>query len=135
MAENPATLAHVVNSFERPLTNDEQRVVPDWLRQAWNTLRFHRDVPALEVRMDLADGEPGRLDSELVQDVLVAMVERKLRNPEGLRTFGIAGDYDQTVDQALSSGQLYVSEEEIARLQPATYGAATGGFYSIPFGR
>jgi hypothetical protein len=113
--ENPAVLADVEASFERPLTVDEKRVVPAWLGTAWRTL--NREVRGVAARLD------------------VAMVERKLRNPDGYRTWG--GDTESsTIDSALSSGKIYVTDEERRSLAPADIGAgALNGMYSILLGR
>ena len=96
--ENPATLRHVEDTFERPLTVDEKRVVPGWLGTAWRTLTTEvRGIPA---RCDLDEGAPGYLAEEAVKDVVVAMVERKLRNPDGFRTWN--GDTEaSTIDSTL----------------------------------
>lgn len=126
--QNPASLADVRDSMERPLTSDEERVVPQWLDKAWREL--NRVVPGIAARNALPHTEPTYLDSADLVDVLVAMVERKVRNPAGTREWR-GDDYSETVDAALSSGQIYVSEQERASLMPPapTYG---GGIYSIP---
>jgi hypothetical protein len=131
MIENPATVADVQASFERPLTDDEARVVPTWLNQSWTILT--RTIPGLDSRIDLVNDRPEAVPVEAVVQVLVAMVERKLRNPAGLRAWNSGDNYTETIDQALSSGQLYPTTDEIARLQLSVPGV--GGFYSIPLGR
>jgi hypothetical protein len=130
MATNPAVPQNVTDALERPLTTDETRVLNSWLDTAWRKLRAR--MPALEARMDLPEGSPGRLDEGDVRIVVVAMVERKLRNPEGRRSF-TGDDYTETVDTALSSGQIYVTDEELRDLAPPETGAA--GMYSIQLGR
>lgn len=126
--ENPATLEHVRSSIERPLTSDEERVIPTWLAKAWREL--NRVVPAITARNELPADDLSHLAEDDVRDVLVAMVERKVRNPDARRQWS-GDDYSETVDAALSSGQIYVTEtERLSLLPPApTYG---NGIYSIP---
>lgn len=123
---NPALRADVEATFERPLTTDELRVVQPWLNQAWLILTL--TVPGVDVRMTVSPTEAGSLPREAVVQVLVAMVERKLRNPDGLRSWN-GDDYQETVDSALSSGQIYPTADEISRLSVKVQSA---GIYSIP---
>ena len=128
--DNPANLLDVQDSIERPLTVDEERVVPTWLDRAWRILL--REVPGVAFRNALAPTDPDYLAADDVKDVVVAMVERKVRNADGLRTWA-GDDYNQTVDAALSSGQLYVTASERASLMPRNVTSANG-IYSIPLG-
>lgn len=131
-SENPAVpagLADVRNSFERALTPDEERVIPAWLGTAWRKLQ--KAVPGITGRMELESG-PAALDTDDVKDVLVAMVERKLRNPDMLRTFN--GDTaTMTIDSEASAGKIYVTDDERLSLAIPDHGAA--GMYSIQLGR
>jgi hypothetical protein len=130
--DNPAELSDVEGSFERPLTADEKRVIPKWLGTAWRTLT--EEVRGIPARCELDEAAPGYLSSDTVKDVVVAMVERKLRNPDGFRTWG--GDTESsTIDSTLSSGQIYVTALERARLAPTDLAGGAGGFYSIQLGR
>lgn len=126
-APNPATAADVV--LERPLTATETAAVPGWLDQAWTILQG--DVPGIPARMALTPSAPTWLDPDLVIQVLAAMVERKLRNPDGLRSFTI-DDVVNTVDATLSTGQLYSTPDERARLSVPV---PRGGLFSIQLGR
>lgn len=132
----------VIASFERPLTSEEARVLPAWMRAAWTVLRGTEGLRNIPARLAAEDteavgaAEPVHTLREDLQQVVIAMVERKLRNADGLRGYTV-DDGQATVDAALSSGQLYVTAEELARLlppQPAGT-AAGGGAYSIPLGR
>jgi hypothetical protein len=125
--ENPATLAHVVGTIERPLTEDEKRVIPDWLERAWREL--NRVVPGISQRNALSLAHEQYLATEDVRDVVVAMVERKVRNADARRKWS-ADDVNEEVDSSIASGQLYVSSAEKAGLMPRF--AETGGLYSIP---
>jgi hypothetical protein len=128
--DNPAGLSDVQNSIERPLTPDEERVIPTWLDRAWRIL--NREVPGITFRNALDEADPDHLPEDDVLDVVVAMVERKVRNADGLRTWG-GDDYSQTIDASLSSGQLYVTAQERASLMPRDITPGTG-IYSIPLG-
>lgn len=128
-APNPAALADVEGTIERPLTDPEKAAVPKWLDRAWTILQGK--VPGLVGRMALPAEQPMALDPDLVIDVLAAMVERKVRNPDGLRSFTV-DDVVHTVDAALSSGQIYPTPDELASL---AIPAPAGGLYSIPLGR
>lgn len=69
------------------------------------------EIPNLKERTDT-----GRTKLESVRSVIEDMVVRVLRNPNALRQISI-DDGSATIDQAISSGQLYVSEAELARLR------------------
>jgi hypothetical protein len=129
---NPASIQDVIDRFERPLTTDEQRAGAKWLDDAWRKVK--RNVPAVEARMALGQDQPGHLDTEDVIQVLAWMVIRVLRNPEALRQWS-DDTYNQTVDTALSSGLLYITDEELADLMPTAPGLPGNGMYSIPLGR
>jgi hypothetical protein len=128
-APNPATIDAVRGTLERPLTPEEEAAVPNWLNRAWTILQGK--VPGIVGRMALESDQPLALDEDLVVDVLAAMVERKVRNPDGLRSFTV-DDVVHTVDAALSSGQIYPTPDELASL---AIPAPAGGLYSIPLGR
>ena len=125
---NPASPQDVIDSIERPLSADEVRVLPNWLDRAWRIL--NREVPGIAARNELPVENAAHLPADDVRDVVVAMVERKLRNPDGTRTWS-GDDYSQTVDAALSSGQLYVTADERAGLMPVE-DVGEPGMYSIP---
>lgn len=126
--ENPADLQDVKDSFERPLTPDEERVTPNWLDKAWREL--NRVVPAISTRNALPEDDENHLTEDSIRDVLVAMVERKLRNPDG-RVQWNGDDYGEKMDPSLTSGRIYVTDAEQASLMPPapSYGQ---GIYSIP---
>lgn len=69
------------------------------------------EIPNLVQRV--ADG---RTKADSAKSVVEDMVVRVLRNPNALRQITINGD-SATIDQAVSSGQLYVAEAELARLR------------------
>lgn len=132
MATNPASITDVTGRFERPLTDAESTAATAWLGDAWIILR--REVPGLAARMDLAPTAAGYLEAEDVVYVLSWMVIRVLRNPEAMRQWS-DDTYSQTVDTAMSSGLLYVTDAERAQLSPALPGMSANGMYSIPLSR
>lgn len=69
------------------------------------------EIPNLQARITA-----GRTKVDSVQSVIEDMVVRVLRNPNALRQIGI-DDGTATIDQTISSGQLYVSDAELARLR------------------
>ena len=60
----------------------------------------------------------GELSIELVSGIVEDMVLRVLRNPNAKRQESL-DDYSYTIDTALSSGELYISDREMALLAPA----------------
>lgn len=127
---NPANVEHVKGQFERPLTADEDRVVPAWLDIAW--ARFKKAIPGVAARTALASTDASYIDEQEVASVLAEMVIRRLRNPDALRTWN-DDTYGQTIDSELSSGRIYVTEEE--RAQFALPGSGIQGMYSIQLSR
>lgn len=129
--ENPASLQDVIDNFERPLTAPEAAVVPAWLNTAWS--RFRKAIAGVAVRVDLPEDDPSYIDVQDVSTVLAEMVIRRLRNPDGLRTWN-DDTYGQTVDSELSSGRIYITADEIAQFAvPGT--GISNGMYSIPLSR
>lgn len=57
----------------------------------------------------------GRLSASVAVSVVEDMVVRVLRNLRGLRQVSI-DDYSATIDSAISTGQLYLAADELARL-------------------
>lgn len=120
---NPASPADVAARW-RPLSSDEELVAERLLGDAWAELLVR--VPTLEARL-----EAETLSSAVVTRVLASMVLRVLRNPDGKRIEAI-DDYQYTRDDAVSSGVLYATAEELALLaEPGNTGAA---FTISPFG-
>lgn len=67
------------------------------------------------------------LSEDLVKLVVVKMVRRVMKNPDGYRIRDMSiDDYSEggTVDSALSTGELYVSSEELGWLGIRTAGKA-----------
>ena len=122
MASNPATVSDIEARW-RPLSAAEQAVASTLLGDAWQILLSR--VSLLSQRLD--DTE---VSEDLVVAVLSAMVIRVLRNPDGKFQESI-DDYSWTRDSAVSSGLLYVTDEELAMLAPA--GATSSAFSIEPY--
>lgn len=135
---NPvADIARLEGAFERPLVEEaklkERTAATQWLDDAWGIIQD--EIPGVVRRMALPETDPARLRTESVARVMVAMVIRVLRNPDARRQLG-EDTFQETIDQAVSSGQLYISEVERGRLLA---GADTGtstflpGVYNVSF--
>ena len=98
----------------RPLTDAEALIVPTLLDRAEAILLA--TVPSVPARLTA-----GTMSVEVLVAVEAAMVERVLRNPGGRRQESQSiDDYTTswTIDTAVSSGALYVSDGEVALLSP-----------------
>lgn len=122
------TLEDIQGRIERPLTTDEVRTIPQWIADAETVLAGA--VPDLEERMKFDPAAPRYLSEATVKLVLTRMVERKVRNPQGLRSFDVDG-YQQTIDRDLSAGKIYLSADDLAALAPRSIGSVQAGAYSI----
>ena len=112
----------------RPLTPAEAATVSGRSGSAW--LRIVAKVPDIETRLTA-----GTLAEDVVKDVMVSMLLRVFKNPDGFRSYGGQIDDGQesvTVDSVLSSGELYVSDAELAMLRPVTLPVV--GMYVIGLG-
>lgn len=106
---NPATVGDVEDRW-RPLTDQETTNAEALLADAWALLLARR--PTLE-----ADITAATVSEENVIRVVVAMVLRVLRNPDGKLEESI-DDYSYRRDSAMSTGGLYVTTDELADLTP-----------------
>lgn len=119
MAATFATLADVEDSW-RSLAEEEKRPALRKIAQASAILR--NKFATIDAR--IASGD---LDPELVLGVVVSMVVRALRNPDGKRQESIE-DYAFTRDAVTASGELVLTDAEIALLSPQGTGRRTGAF-------
>ena len=106
---NPAIVDDIEDRW-RPLNAQETTNATALLADAWALLLARR--PTLE-----ADMTAGTVSEENVIRVVVAMVLRVLRNPEGKLEESI-DDYSYRRDSATSTGGLYVTSDELADLTP-----------------
>ena len=136
---NPiADIDRLEKAFERPLKEEaelkERTAATQWLDDAWGIILD--EIPGVEHRLELAEGQPGRLRKETVARVMVAAVIRVLRNPDARRQLG-EDTFQETIDQAVSSGQLYITETERGRIlngSSSSAPAVLGGVYNVGFG-
>lgn len=95
----------------RPLSPAEVAVVPGLSSRAW--IRVLAKVPTVET---------SGVSEAVIQDVMVSMIVRVLKNPDSARIINASiDDYTdgKTLDTAISSGEMYVSADEIEMLTPA----------------
>lgn len=113
----------------RPLTTAETATIPGKSEDAWT--RIVATVPALEEHL------AAELVSEAtVKSVMVSMIVRVLKNPDSVRTHQESIDdssESRTLDSAVSTGELYVTDYEIGLLTPAT-GVPSYGMYVVGLG-
>lgn len=122
MASNPATTLDIDDRW-RPLTDAERIVAQSLLGDAWLLLK--RADATIDLRLDAVT-----LDAGLVKMVLVEMVKRVLRNPDGNLQESIQ-DYSYTRDRVSSSGLLTVTDDELEMLAADDI-AASGAFTIRP---
>lgn len=102
--------------------------IQKWIDKAEREIRER--VPDLRARIDAEAGEvPARVDLlETTKDVVVSMVTRVFRNPEGIRSVN-EGTGPFTSSRTYGGdvpGGLGLTDKELAKLQ-----GARGGAYSI----
>jgi hypothetical protein len=109
----------------RVLTSDEAAVA---------TVKIADAIALLNSRFPTLDAAvPDTVPDEIIVPIVVDMVLRVLKNPEGLRSENL-GQYAYVRDNTLSSGALYVSLEEAATIAGAL-SVSTGRAFSIrPYG-
>lgn len=112
------TTVDVATEIGRPLTDSEQGQVSAWIDRV--EARILQRIP------DLADRtlDPGYLAR--LQGVVVDVVARKLRNPEGMRSERIDDYY---YDRGGQSADLSLSDLEWGELLPES---ASGAFSTRP---
>lgn len=109
------TAANISGSW-RPLSAAEERVVPGFSKRAWT--RIKATVPDIE---DKLAATPAVVTAETVQDVMVSMIIRVLKNPDSARQISkSADDWSKsiTVDASVSTGELYLTAYELELLNP-----------------
>jgi hypothetical protein len=107
---NPATLSDVEDRFHRAFTDRELVNVKFWLEDAWWLLTTR--LPELEANITAE-----LVTTENVRRVVVDMVHRLLKNPDGLVRESI-DDYSYARSANAASGALTVSDYELAQLTP-----------------
>jgi hypothetical protein len=120
-------MAYVVSTEDietrwRPLSDAERVVATALLADATAMVDAKRPLLASQVAA-------GDIPASVVEAVLVQMVLRVLKNPDGKRQESI-DDYAWTRDNAVASGQLYVTAEELDLLSVS--GSSASGFTITP---
>lgn len=110
MAEVYAEFEDVRDAWNRPLPEARREYVERKLGEAHRLLRSPSNAPGLDLRVT-----SGQLDRELVGDIIVRMVIRVLRNPEGYRTES-DGDYSYGRESGSSSGEVTVTDKDLEDL-------------------
>lgn len=102
--------------------------IQKWIDKAEREIRFR--VPDIQARIDVEAAEtPARTDLiDTASDVVVAMVTRVFRNPEGIRqTNTTTGPFTESRTYGGDvPGGLGLTDDELAKLQ-----GARGGAFSI----
>lgn len=111
MAANPATTADLSARSFRTLTTQELSVGGTLLGDAWSMVLTAR--PSVGARIEAAPTDP--VFVSVVKQILCAMVLRVLNNPHG-KLEEAQDDYRYRLDSAVSTGALYISDAELARL-------------------
>lgn len=111
MANNPATSADLQARSFRALSLDEVDVGETLLGDAWAIVLSAK--PSVAERLDKSPVD--EVFKSLVVQTLCAMVLRVLSNPSG-KLEERQDDYQYRLDAAVSSGALYLSDAELARL-------------------
>jgi len=124
-----ATAEDVIDAWigEGAPTDEDQ--VNIWLSKAIREVNYR--VPDIQKRIDAEAAEtPPRTDLlELAKDVVVAMVTRVFRNPEGIRQTNVTtGPYTNSKTYGGDTpGGLGLTADELAKLQ----GASSSGAFTI----
>lgn len=139
MANPIAGIERLESSFERPLVEStelkERSAATQWLDDAYGIIC--EEIPGVASRVALPPTDPAALSTDRVARVMVAMVIRVLRNPDARRQLG-EDTFQETIDAAVSTGQLYITEAERGRLLAGAAGGtgleALPAVYNVSFG-
>ena len=104
---------------------DDDTQIQRWIDKAEREIRYR--VPDIQPRIDAEAAEtPARTDLlELAKDVVVSMVTRVFRNPEGIRQANTTtGPFTESKTYGGDvPGGLGLTDDELAKLQGARSGA------------
>lgn len=118
----PVTPNDVVSRW-RPLNSEEAAIVDAIIADSQDILETEAEDLGITAPVP---GEDRRLRTYV--RIVANMVIRVLKNPDGILTETI-DDYTYRRDSAISSGALYVSDDELNRLRP--YRRRTRGAFSV----
>ena len=120
-----AVQAQDIEDRWRPLTDAETKIVDTVISDAQDIVEQEAEVAGITP----VTGDDRR--SRAYKRGVASMVIRVLKNPDGILSETI-DDYTYRYDQAVSTGALYVSDDELARLRPETARRARGAFSIVP---
>lgn len=112
----------------RPLTDAETEIVPAIILDAQDMV----EDAAAELGITEPDQNDDRRRRKYIR-IVATMVKRVLMNPEGYLTEGV-DDYTYRRDSAVSSGALYVTDEEIESLRVIVPGRRKRGAFTVKLG-
>jgi hypothetical protein len=110
---NPAVVADVTDRW-RPLSAQETTNAQTFLDDAWRMLKRQLAAQGVDIEALMVD------DADLTAEVIrveATAVLRVMKNPDAMRQESI-DDYSYTRDEAVSSGLLYFTDDEIGALVP-----------------
>lgn len=127
------TPADVTDSWIGPDAPTDLALVQKWIDRAEREIRYR--VPDVQERIDSEAAEsPARTDLlDLARDVVVSMVSRVFRNPEGIRQVNESsgtGPFSESVSRTYGGntpGSLSLTDDELAKLQ----GRQSSGAFSV----
>lgn len=105
-----------IEGIWRPLSEAETIVATNRLAQASEYIRQQFRLARRDADAEIASG---RLSSKLLQGITVDMAHRVMLNPEKLRSDMRSIDdwqRSRTLDNAISAGEIYLSDNELALL-------------------
>lgn len=124
--DNPVQIDDLVPRF-RPFAEAEQAEAQDLLDDAWQLVQ---GAAGVEDRLT-----SGALREGTVKTVIKGMVLRVLRNRDGIRQFS-SDQATYVRDNAVSSGELYLSAADLALLSESDSGTGSAAAFTIrPVGR
>ena len=125
MPPDLVTVEDVRDRLHRPLSGDEERVLPSWIVDAWDALMDMRRL-RLEDRLSTVPPEDGLLGR--VRRVILRAVLRRLTNPDRVRQYSYTVD-DATVSETRGTetlGDSWFTDDDLSGLEP-------DGLYSDAF--
>lgn len=115
---NPATTADVVARW-RPLSAQETTNAQTFLDDAWVMLKRRMELLGVTDFEDRIDADAD-FAAEVIR-ILATAVLRVMKNPDGKSRESI-DDYSWSRDEAVSSGLLYFTDDELDALVPGSGG-------------
>lgn len=113
----------------RPLTPEEASIVDQVIEDAQDILETEAEDAGFSPIDESNPGDARR--ARAYRRAVASMVIRVLKNPDGLLSETI-DNYTYRRDSAVSAGVLYVADDELARLRPATTRPRRGAFSIFP---